>query len=485
MGKKLKIKITSLLFFFLLTATISQSTFSKIFIYPEEEYLVKKTELFLNKYNFSVDTTSFPISYELLRNSKDRSYKDFGNLTSYISNFNENFAPEFNNKLILRAASNLLSIRDINDNWKDSNSFSYSSNFKTKSFAGKINLTKVSSSISKKNYYLDGSYLSFTTLNNIFGIGVIDRWWGPSHQSNLIISNYSRPSPGVFLNSLKGLEFDSFLSIFGKINYSIFINKLEKNRVQSGTFLLGGRVTLIPIKSLTFGISRTLMFGGGNRPDDLSMFWKAFIGDDNVDSATGEIDPSNQLAGWDMKYDFTMNDLLISPYIQIIGEDKNHGHFYISKEIAILGIELKSEKDDFLRALTIEFSNTIGDYGLLYNINYEHRHYRTGYRYRNLPIAAFTDNDSQFLSFKYLQEFNQRLLISNSLFYGKLNKDKSGKNVWGNGGNKVLGIKSKIKYKLSKNTSIESNIIIKDEELIISGVPLDKNALNVILEYNF
>ena len=35
------------------------------------------------------------------------------------------------------------------------------------------------------------------------------------------------------------------------------------------------------------------------------------------------------------------------------------------------------------------------------------------------------------------------------------------------------------------NTSIESNIIIKDEELIISDVPLDKNALNVILEYTF
>ena len=180
-----------------------------------------------------------------------------------------------------------------------------------------------------------------------------------------------------------------------------------------------------------------------------------------------------------------MNNLLLSPYIQIIGEDKNHGHFYISKEIAILGIELKFHKDDLLRALTLEFSNTIGDFGLLYNVNYEHFNYRTGYRYRNLPIAAFTDNDSQFLSFKYLQEFNQRLLISNSLFYGKLNKDKSGKNVWGNEGNKVLGIKSKIKYKLSKNTSIESNIIIKDEELIISDVPLDKNALNVILEYNF
>ena len=39
--------------------------------------------------------------------------------------------------------------------------------------------------------------------------------------------------------------------------------------------------------------------------------------------------------------------------------------------------------------------------------------------------------------------------------------------------------------KNSKNTSIESNIIIKDEKLIISNVPLDKNALNVILEYNF
>ena len=43
MEKKSKIKITASLFFFLLTATISQGIYSKIFIYPEEEYLVKKT----------------------------------------------------------------------------------------------------------------------------------------------------------------------------------------------------------------------------------------------------------------------------------------------------------------------------------------------------------------------------------------------------------------------------------------------------------
>ena len=44
------------------------------------------------------------------------------------------------------------------------------------------------------------------------------------------------------------------------------------------------------------------MFGGGNRPNDLETLWKAIIGQDNV--YAGEVDPSNQLAGWDLKYDF-------------------------------------------------------------------------------------------------------------------------------------------------------------------------------------
>ena len=314
-------------------------------------------------------------------------------------------------------------------------------------------------------------------------MGVFNRWWGPTHDNNLILSNYARPSPGVFLSSLKGLEFTNFLNIFGKINYAFFINRLDSNRAIPKANLLGGRLTLMPLDNLTVGVSRTLMFGGGNRPNDLETLWKAVIGQDNV--YAGEVDPSNQLAGWDLKYDVFLKDKMFTTYVQNIGEDGDFGRYFISKEIVVLGLELKYLKEGLLKSYGMEFSNTIGDYGLLYNVNYEHFNYQTGYRYRNLPIGAFTDNDSLFLNFKFISEINSKFRYSSNLFYGKLNRDGSGKNVWGNQKSKVLGFKSKINYLISDSLSLETNVILKDSELFLLDNKLDKNSINLALHYSF
>ena len=176
---------------------------------------------------------------------------------------------------------------------------------------------------------------------------------------------------------------------------------------------------------------------------------------------------------------------MLSTYIQNIGEDGDFGRYFISKEIVVLGLEFKYLKEGFLKSYGMEFSNTIGDYGLLYNVNYEHSNYKSGYRYRNLPIGAFTDNDSLFLNFKFISEINSKFRYSSNLFYGKLNRDGSGKNVWGNQKSKVLGFKSKINYLISDSLSLETNIIFKDSELFLLDKKLDKNSINLALHYNF
>ena len=317
----------------------------------------------------------------------------------------------------------------------------------------------------------------------IFGVGVFNRWWGPTHDNNLILSNYARPSPGIFLSSLKGLEFNNFLNIFGKINYAFFINRLESDRFVSKANLLGGRLTLMPLDNLTVGVSRTLMFGGGNRPNDLKTLWKAIVGKDNI--YDGSVDPSNQLAGWDLKYDFFLKDKMLTTYVQNIGEDGDFGRYFISKEIVALGMELKYLKKGLLKSYGMEFSNTIGDYGLLYNVNYEHGNYKSGYRYKKLPIGAFIDNDSLFLNFKFISEVNSKLRYSSNLFYGKLNRDGFGQNVWGNQKSKVLGFKLKINYVVSDSLSFETNVIFKDSELFLLDKKLDKNSINLALHYSF
>ncbi len=480
MEKKLNIRQFYIVLFIFSFSSIS---YSNIWVEPEDEHFVKHLELAFMDLNSAVDTTTYPISSELLKNVNQNSFTDFANLTTYISKIDKFFPDKPSQEITLRSSSDLIGIRDINDEWKDKNSISISTRFKTKTFAGELKFTKVDSSLSNKKYYLDGTHLSFTTLNTIFGVGVFNRWWGPTHDNNLILSNYARPSPGIFLSSLKGLEFTNFLNIFGKINYSFFINRLDSNRAVPKANLLGGRLTLMPLDNLTIGVSRTLMFGGGNRPNDLETLWKAVIGKDNI--YDGSIDPSNQLAGWDLKYDFFLKDKMFTTYVQNIGEDGDFGRYFISKEIVVLGLELKYLKEGLLKSYGLEFSNTIGDYGLLYNVNYEHSVYKTGYRYRNLPIGAFTDNDSLFLNFKFISEINSKFRYSSNLFYGKLNRDGSGQNVWGNQKSKVLGFKSKINYLISDSLSLETNVILKDSELFFLDNKLDKNSINLALHYSF
>ena len=324
MEKKLNIRQFYIVLFIFLFSSIS---YCNIWIEPRDEHFIKHLELAFMDLNSAVDTTTYPISSELLKNVNQNSFTDFANLTSYISKIDEFFPDKPSQKITLRSSSDLIGIRDINDEWKDKNSISLSTRFKTKTFAGELKFTKVDSSLSNKKYYLDGTHLSFTTLNTIFGVGVFNRWWGPTHDNNLILSNYARPSPGIFLSSLKGLEFTNFLNIFGKINYYFFINRLDSNREIPKANLLGGRLTLMPLDNLTVGVSRTLMFGGGNRPNDLETLWKAVIGKDNI--YDGSIDPSNQLAGWDLKYDFFLKNKMLSTYIQNIGEDGDFGRYFI------------------------------------------------------------------------------------------------------------------------------------------------------------
>jgi hypothetical protein len=49
--------------------------------------------------------------------------------------------------------------------------------------------------------YLDGSYLAGAIGNWVVGIGAIDRWWGASANTSLILSNNARPIPALHFRS--------------------------------------------------------------------------------------------------------------------------------------------------------------------------------------------------------------------------------------------------------------------------------------------
>ena len=65
--------------------------------------------------------------------------------------------------------------------------------------------------------------------------------------------------------------------------------------------LIGTRVTFQPNKNLTFGLSRATMFGGENRPDSFEDFFNNLF---RLTRSENGQDISNEIGGYDMKYNF-------------------------------------------------------------------------------------------------------------------------------------------------------------------------------------
>ena len=128
-------------------------------------------------------------------------------------------------------------------------------------------------------------------------------------------------------------------------------------------------------------------------------------------------------------------------------------------------------KNGLLRSFGLEYSNTIGEYGDLYNVIYEHSSYKSGYRYKNLPLGAFIDNDSIYLKFSSNFELTEDFSMNLSLFKGDFNEDKVGdKNIWGTNNKKFEGLDLKTKYKINKNLVLENIILVSTEEINFSSL---------------
>lgn len=481
-----------IIIFFVLTNFLGAS----VFIGSEDEFKIKKLELLSSNENFNIHTTSYPLNRSSLNNPENFGLITIGQLIEYKKALNKYFekGKKFNSQIVLRNFSDDSMIKNIDDNWFFQNSVSLSNSYTDKNFSINLNISAVDDSYNEKKFLLNGTNISFSKWNMIFGVGFIDRWWGPSHHNNLILSNYGNPPPGVYLESLEGFSFKNrVLSNLGKINLSIFINRLEKNRHVPNPFLNGTRVTFNPIKNLHLGLSRTIMMGGDGKREDFKAFRRAFFepgsGENpEIKSGIKGDNISNQLAGYDVKYDISLEKGLLSIYFQQIAEDADTGDTSpLSAYMNSFGSEFKFNINGLLNSIIIEFTKTITEdhFRNGRNVAYEHGVYQSGYRYRGIPIGAFIDTDSKYIQISYLKEVNDSDRINFDLFYAEPNKDNDGRNVWGSAGEPFFGLKTKYKFKLTKNLSTSFVLTLSDKKLLYLDKSLSKNILGFIAEYNF
>ena len=100
-------------------------------------------------------------------------------------------------------------------------------NFNGDYLSSHLQIARVTDPIDGDESRLDGSYIALTHRDWQLGIGAIDRWWGPSWHSSLILSNNARPAPGLYLSRESSHPFKSqWLSWIGPWSMTTFMNQL-------------------------------------------------------------------------------------------------------------------------------------------------------------------------------------------------------------------------------------------------------------------
>ncbi len=353
----------------------------------------------------------------------------------------------------------------------------------SENWALKIRGTKLDGA-KDSSFLFDESYLSYTKNNKIITLGRISRWWSPSWDNSLILSNNARPSPGISISNNLATEINHpFLSKLGPISYEIFLNKLEKDRHIPNAKFLGAYIAFKPHPRFEFSLFRTGQIGGEGRPETLKTLTNFIIGRDNkgTDGITRENEPGNQLAGGDFSLKI-LKDFNLEIFGQIVGEDQSN--LVPTRTIYNLGISYSMNYLNRANKILIEHTDT--DINTTYggergrNIAYNHYIYEDGYRYYKKPIGASIDADSSKSTLTYFQELSDLSLFKFKVYKSLINENRSQKNYWGNSTKKIKGYEIALSTKIGERT----NIFLEYLELKEKGlIEINENNLMLRLEF--
>lgn len=356
--------------------------------------------------------------------------------------------------------------------YKNTNIFA-SHSLQNKNFFIKL---KVSKDLDFNKTYLDESFGSLKLSNFIFSVGRINRWWSPSENSSLILSNSARPSAGLEIkNYIPIMSNKRMLRLLGPINFEVFVNRLEKDRYIKNALLFGNRVSIKPMPNLDISFIRLAQFGGDGRSTDSNTIINMLIGRDNTSkNLSFENQPGNQLAGADFSYSPT-NNPNIKIYGQILGEDE--AGYLPSRTFFLTGFKYKFFNKQNPSYISFDYTDTFNGHE---NMTYNHSLYKDGLRYLGKPIGASIDADSNEFAITFHQQKSHKLSYKLTLSQAEINLNNSNKNTWSEEYFKYLGADLNISYDLKK-LRLDLNYSYKDN----IPVPFDKNGIIIRLVYNF
>ena len=323
----------------------------------------------------------------------------------------------------LSAANESQLFRHFGDSAREQGELSLRRNAITEHFAYNLEINKTLNAWDDENTHYDNSYLGVIMGNWMVSFGSVERWWGPSWNSSLILTNNARPTPGLSLQRNYSDPFElPVLEWLGPWSTSIFISKLDDQRVIHNAKLVGMSVGFRPTQALEINLRRTAQWGGEGRPQSWKSFLELLTGvaDNCVDISCKPDEPGNQLGGVDIRWDMPWLDASI--YGQTIGEDEAGG--LPSRRAYQIGMQLSFTRQWFEGAVFIEFDETsLRSAPSPFNSLYNHSIYRSGYRYEGRVLGATWDNDSQVTSIGAIGYLANGDKVEARYSFGDINRD--------------------------------------------------------------
>jgi hypothetical protein len=279
----------------------------------------------------------------------------------------------------------------------------------------------------------DGSHATVQWGNWLLAAHTLDRWWGPGHESSLILSNNARPLPTVMVERAEARAFENrWLSWLGPWRMSFGISQMENSRQDiDAPLFLAWRVVVMPSKKIELGFSRTAQFCGEQLECSWDVFWNMIAGNDNVGiDATPENEPGNQMAGFDIRWNSPIGNLPYAIYGQYIGEDESS--YFPVKYLSQLGIEVwKPLVDGALIQVHAEYASTTASAnsggGPYYNTSYNQGRFNVeGYRYHGRVIGYTSDRDAENWALGAVYTPDRDTVWTATLRMSRLNRDDFG-----------------------------------------------------------
>ena len=147
--------------------------------------------------------------------------------------------------------------------------------YQMKHFAESANISYYSApNQSYSNYvHIDNSYAYLLLGNWAIGFDQFNRWWGPGYSDSMVLSQNAEPFPAIGVQRMHAEAFQTkWLHWIGPWSVSSVFSENEPSDSPNNELFWFTNVSVRPLQSFQFDISRNVLFAGKQRPLNSQMF---------------------------------------------------------------------------------------------------------------------------------------------------------------------------------------------------------------------